>query len=98
MQSIPYKLRAGEFAGDLTAWLEEHAQDNSEQLERLRRNLRKAREQELTPRQRQLLRLYFDEERTMTQIARELGINRSTVSRTIARAKRRLYHCLRYGF
>ena len=31
------------------------------------------------------------------QIAQELGVNKSTVSRTLLRAKRRLYQCLRYA-
>ena len=67
-----------------------------DQLERLRRNLRRAREQELTPRQREVLALYYDRGLKMSQIARKLGINRSTVSRTIGRAKQRLYRYLQY--
>lgn len=97
MKNTPYKNRSSEWEGDLTVWMRSVQGDNSDQLERLRRNLRRAREQELTPRQRQLLALYFDEEKTMPQIAEELGLARSTVSRTIARAKKRLYRCLRYG-
>lgn len=42
--------------------------------------------------------MYFDQGKNMAQIARELGLNRSTVSRTLVRAKNRLYRCLRYGF
>lgn len=87
----------GEFVGDLQVWLREHSEDNSEQLSRLKRNLRRARELELTPRQRQMLAMHFDQNRTVTQIARELGVNPSTVTRTLQRAKRRLYRCLRYG-
>ena len=68
-----------------------------DQLERLRRNLRRAREQELTPRQREILALYYDRGLKMPQIARKLGINRSTVSRAVKRAKERLYRCLRYA-
>lgn len=75
----------------------ENAADNTEQLDRLRRNLRRAREQELTSRQREMLELYYDRGLNMPQIADLLGINRSTVSRTIWRAKQRLYRCLRYG-
>ena len=87
----------GEFVGDLQVWLREHAEDNSEQLSRLKRNLHRAREQELTPRQRQMLAMHFDQNRSVTQIARELGVNPSTVTRTLQRAVRRLYRCLRYG-
>lgn len=96
MNHTPFNTRASEWQGDLTVWLRESAGDNSERLERLRRNLRRAREEELTPRQRELLELYFDQGMTIPQIARRLSLNRSTVSRTIRRAKERLYRCLRY--
>ena len=52
--------RDNEFMGDLAAWERENGEDNSEQLERLRRNLRRVRRAELTPRQAQLLHLYYD--------------------------------------
>lgn len=93
----PFDAKASEWIGDLTVWNRQNAADNSERLERLRRNLRQAREQELTPRQRQLLALYYDQGMTIPQIAEELGLNRSTVSRTLRRAKARLYRCLRYS-
>lgn len=93
----PFDTRASEWIGDLTVWTRQNAGDNSERLERLRRNLRQARERELTPRQRQMLELYYDQGMTIPQIAGELGLNRSTVSRTLRRAKARLYRCLRYS-
>ena len=71
--------------------------DNREQLERLHRNLRLARQQALTDRQRQMLELYYDQGLTMGQIALKLNLNRSTVSRTLSRAKDKLYRCLRYS-
>ena len=92
-----FDTRASEWIGDLTVWTRQNAGDNSERLERLRRNLRQARERELTPRQRQLVDLYFDQGMNIPQIAQELGLNRSTVSRTLRRAKARLYRCLRYS-
>lgn len=97
MRDTQFDTRSSEWIGDMTVWLRENAEDNSEQLKRLRRNLRRAREQELTARQRQMLTLYYDEGMTIPQIALKLGLNRSTVSRTIRRAKERLYHCLRYA-
>ena len=39
----------------------------------------------------------YEENKTVSAIAHELGVDKSTVSRTITRAKRRLYKCLRYG-
>lgn len=97
MRNTHYDTRASEWIGDMTVWRREHAGDNSDRRERLLRNLRKAREQELTPRQRQVLALYYDKGLKMNQIARRLGVNRSTVSRTVKRAKDRLYRCLRYS-
>lgn len=92
-----FDTRASEWIGDLTVWNRQNAEDNSERLARLRRGLRQAREQELTPRQRQMLELYFDRGMTIPRIAEELGLNRSTVSRTLRRAKERLYRYLRYA-
>ena len=43
----PFDNRASEWIGDLTVWTRENAGDNSERLERLRRNLRQAREREI---------------------------------------------------
>lgn len=97
MINTPYNRRNNEFEGDMAAYMRSISADNDEVLDRLKRNLRLARRQELTPRQAQLLRLYFEEDMTMDEIGRELGICKSTVSRTIARAKRRLQHCLRYS-
>ena len=88
--------RSSEWLGDMTVWLRDNANTNSELLTRLRQNLRRARQQELTPRQQQVLTLYYDQGMNMTQIAQTLGVNCSTVSRTIRRAKQRLYRCLRY--
>jgi len=98
MNGIPFDTRASEWEGDMAVWLRENAADNREQLERLRRNLRLARLQELTPRQQELLTLYYEEEMTVPEIAQHLGINRSTVSRTLRRARERLRHYLQYAF
>ena len=98
MRDTRFDARSSEWIGDMTVWLRDHAEDNSEQLERLRRGLRRAREQELTPRQREMVFLYYDRGlMNMTEIAAQLGVHRSTVSRTVKRAKQRLYRCLRYA-
>ena len=97
MRDTRFDTRSSEWIGDMTVWLRENAETNDEQLSRLRRNLRQARERELTARQQQVLALYYDQGMNMPQIAKELGVNRSTVSRTLRRARARLYRCLRYG-
>ena len=86
-----------DWIGDLPAWLMEHRETNDEQMERLRRNLKRVRERELTARQRQVLALYYDRKMNIPQIAGELGVNRSTISRTIRRAKKRIHRYLQYS-
>ena len=97
MNATPFDTRSSEWAGDMTVWLRENADDNQEQMERLLRNLRKARVQELTPRQQQMLSMRFEQNMSGAEIARELGMNRSTVSRTLRRAQERLRRCLQYA-
>lgn len=87
MNDTRFDTRSSEWIGDMTVWLRENSADNSERLERLRRNLRQARVRELTPRQRQMLTLYYDQGMNIPQIAVLLGLNRSTVSRTLRRAR-----------
>ncbi len=96
MRDTRFENRNSEWIGDMTVWLRANAEDNSEQMDRLRRNLRRAREQELTKRQREMVALYYDRGMTMPQIAERLGVSRSTVSRTLRRARDRLYRFLRY--
>ena len=54
-------------------------------------------DRELTPRQRQVILMCVFEGLTEVEVARRLGINKSTVSRHIARAKRRIERSLRYA-
>lgn len=98
MRATNFDSRSSEWIGDLTVWLQKAAPDNARQMERLRANLRQARATELTQRQQLMLRLYFEEGKNMPEIARELHVSCSTVSRTLRRARERLYRCLRYSF
>lgn len=60
-------------------------------------NMASALAEELTPRQHQMVHMYYIDQMLMQDIARELGVNVSTVSRTIGRGRNRLRRCLRYG-
>ena len=55
----------------------------------------------LTQRQRTILRLHFGMEdgvcHSLEEIGQKLGVDKSTVSRTIKRGEHRLQRCLRYG-
>ena len=53
-------------------------------------------ERELSPRQRQILEAYYFENCRPSQIARQLGVHRSTVTRTLHRAENRLRRFLTY--
>ena len=87
-------------SADLVVWMAESAEHNSEQMLLMRRKLRTACRQELTPRQQELVELYFfsGKKRTQTQVANQLGLAPSTVSRTLKRAMSRLRNHLRYAW
>lgn len=62
------------------------------QLERVQRVIR----EELTSLQRETLLAYYFQERTITEIAEDRGVHKSTVSRTLKRAEAKLRRYLRY--
>lgn len=82
---------------DLAVYTELMADDNRDQMNRLKRNLTHALRQDITARQREYMILYYGRGMSMEAIAKEYGVNKSTVSRTLKRGRQRLYRCLRYG-
>ena len=82
---------------DLAVYAELMAQDNKDQINRLKRNLTHALRQDVTQRQREYMILYYVRNMSMEAIAKQCGVNKSTVSRTLKRGRQRLYRCLRYG-
>ena len=62
------------------------------QLERVRRVI----QEELTPLQREALLAYYFQQRTITDIASERGVNKSTICRTLHRAEEKLRRYLKY--
>ena len=89
--------RKGLYGADMAVYIRDTAPDNSLQIQRLKRDLVHALWTEVTPRQRQLLLLYYGQGLNMRQIGERLGVDKSTVSRTIKRGENRLRRCLRYG-
>lgn len=84
-------MRNNEVYGDMTAWIAAHAGDNESDLMRLKRNLRLAREEELTVRQRELLRLRYEENMTVTEIAAAIGAGQvHGVAHALPRAEKAL--------
>ena len=52
--------------------------------------------EELTPCQREILLAYYIDNRKINEIALERGVHKSTVSRTLKRAEKKLRRYLRY--
>ena len=69
--------------------------DNRMRLRRLRHYLPEAME-DLTERQKKMVQMHFFDEKSVSDIARELEVNRSTVSRCLSRAEKRLLRTLRF--
>jgi RNA polymerase sigma factor (sigma-70 family) len=62
------------------------------QLGRLRRVI----EKELSRKQQQVILAYYFQDKTIPEIAAERGIQKSSVSRCLRRAEKRIRLCLRY--
>ncbi len=60
------------------------------------RRIRHVMDAELTEAQRQALEGYYLQKKNIPQLARERGVNKSTICRTLQRAERRLRRFLRY--
>ena len=61
------------------------------QLKRVQRVI----EEELSPCQREIMIAYYFQRMSIPAIAQQRGVNKSTVSRTLHRAEKRLRLCLR---
>ena len=70
--------------------------DNRPERERMRRILKRAIRYELTDRQRECLTLYYLDNLRMTEIARSLDLSKSTVSRHISAATKKLRNIASY--
>lgn len=89
--------RGKDFAADMAVYTQVMSEDNAEQMGRLRRNVMLALQEDVTPRQRECMLLYYEKGLNMRQIAELTGVDKSTVSRNIKRGESRLRRCLRYG-
>jgi len=63
-----------------------------QQLQRMHRVI----ENELTEKQRRALLGYYIDRKNIPMLAREFGVSKSTICRTIQRAEKRLKRCLKY--
>ncbi len=70
--------------------------DNARQLRQMKQLLVLVMQKELTPRQREILDLYYYEGLNTVEIADRLGVNKSTVSRTKQRGLSTIRRFLQY--
>ena len=96
MPSTRYR-RGKIYAADMAVYTREMAADNSKEMSRLKRNLIRCLKEDVTEKQRVALTMYYAEGLNMREIGERLGVDKSTISRTIKRGERRLQRCLRYG-
>lgn len=96
MPNTRYK-RGKIYAADMAVYARQIAPDNTAEISRLKRNLVHCIQEEVTQRQRTALSLYYVQGLNMREIAQRMGVDPSTVSRTIKRGEQRLQRCLRYG-
>ena len=95
--SQEYARSADLIAGRVARLRQEEAETGDEaQRLVLRRRLPDAMA-DLTTRQQQMVRLRYGEKLSVTDIALRLGVNKSTVSRCLRRARQQLYRRLRFA-
>lgn len=71
---------------------------NSELIEKVKCTMARVIKNELTPRQREIIVLYYYKGFGVSEIADKLDLAPSTVSRTIKRAREKIYKFLKYYF
>lgn len=93
----PYELEQERAA--FRSWLSVLDKTEDESRNLALRNMRIAVKEELTDRQREILLLYYcsTPRMTMEDIGKELGIDKSSVSRTVSRGRKRLLRVLKYS-
>lgn len=91
--------RGKPYSADMAVYLRQISEQNtnSSQMDRLRHNLIRCLREDVTERQRDMLTMYYVQGLNQRQIGEALGVDKSTVSRTIKRGEQRLRRCLRYG-
>ena len=70
---------------------------NTQEMDRVKLALWRALHEDISEKQLSYMFLYYNEGLNMSEIGQRLGVDKSTVSRTIKRGEYRLRRCLRYG-
>ena len=91
--------RGGIYAADMAryAYLLSEENTNTQEMDRVKLALWRALHEDISEKQLNYMLLYYGEGLKMSEIGERLGVDKSTVSRTIKRGEYRLRRCLRYG-
>ena len=95
MPNIPFDIME---LASLQLWQKDQQDGNSRRRERLQKNLVYMLENEMTPRQKQMLEMFFFQQMRVTDIAAKTGLSKSSVSRTLKRSLHKIYHFLQYTY
>lgn len=91
-------LELQDFLMELAAFkLSESGGDNSNSINRMKQNLRRAVKDELTPVQMETVFMYYFENKSIPEIADIKGVNKASVSKLLKRARQRLSRVLKYS-
>ncbi len=91
-------MDALEFDKKISELSSEEASDNSELIGKVKSTMARVIKNELTKRQREIIVMYYYKEMGVSEIAQELSVAPSTVSRTIKRAREKIYRFLKYYY
>lgn len=91
--------RGGLYAADMANYARMLSEENTntEEMSRVKLALWRALHEDITDKQREYMLLYYGEGLNMVEIGQQMGVDKSTVSRTIRRGEQTLRRCLRYG-
>ena len=91
--------RGGLYAADMAHYARMLSEENTntEEMSRVKLALWRALHEDITDKQREYMLLYYGQGLNMVEIGRQMGVDKSTVSRTIRRGEQTLRRCLRYG-
>ena len=78
MSDTRYRRGRG-FAADMAVYNRQMAPDNDQELSLLKRNLIRALKEDITPRQRETMLLYYGQGLNMREIGQKLGISKERV-------------------
>lgn len=96
MKKLSYDILSLKEQLSLSKW--EEGADNRKDLQQLKRSLIQIIQNELTPRQREIIDLYYYHNLNTTEISNLLHIHKSTVSRTKKLAIKTIKRFLQYSF